>query len=250
MNTNKTSARELAQSVVATLGKMKNADVVVFPPFTYLLEVADIVKSSSVQLGAQDMYFQPDGAFTGEVSLDMLKDCGCTWVMAGHSERRHVINEPDTLINTKLLAALDAGLKVILCIGETLQQRDAGQTDSINTAQLAYGLSGVTAAQMANIVIAYEPVWAIGTGKTATTEDAQAAHKAIRNTLDYWYGAEIANAVRIQYGGSVKPDNAATLFGQNDIDGGLIGGAALKSEAFCAIVQAAAEAKCTAAVSM
>ncbi|MHC4993865.1 MAG: triose-phosphate isomerase [Planctomycetota bacterium] len=169
----------------------------------------------------------------------MLKDLGVGAVLTGHSERRHVIGESDVLINAKTLAALEAGLLTVLCIGEKIEQREAGQTDAINIAQLHYGLAGVTAEQMDNVVIAYEPVWAIGTGKTATTEDAQAAHAAIRGALVGMYGQEVADSVRIQYGGSCKPSNAGELFAQADIDGGLIGGASLKAEDFGAIIAAA-----------
>ena len=215
----------------------------VFPTFPYLQIVGQTLssKNSPIQLGAQDFYHQPNGAYTGEVSLDMLKDVGVSVVLIGHSERRHVLGEPDTLINDKVLAALEADLEIILCIGEKIEQREADKTDHINTGQLGYGLAGVSAAQMARVTIAYEPVWAIGTGKTATSQDAQNTHKVIRQALEFLYNDDIANAVRIQYGGSCKPSNAAELFAQPDIDGGLIGGAALKPDDFLAILQAAAD---------
>ncbi|MEE9211423.1 MAG: triose-phosphate isomerase, partial [Phycisphaeraceae bacterium] len=175
-----------------------------------------------------------------EVSLSMLRDVGVSVVLVGHSERRHVIGETDVLINRKVLAALDGGFEVILCVGEKIEQRQAGQTDAVNTAQLSYGLAGVTAEQMAKVTIAYEPVWAIGTGKTATAADAQAAHTAIRRCLANWYTPPVANATRIQYGGSVKPATAREMFDRPDIDGGLIGGASLQADDFSAIVEAAA----------
>jgi triosephosphate isomerase len=169
----------------------------------------------------------------------MLQDCGVSVVLTGHSERRHVIGETDALVNEKTLAALEAGMHVILCVGEKLEQREKGQTDDINIGQTVLGLAGVKAEQMARVVIAYEPVWAIGTGKTATAADAQGAHQRIRVALGHMFDTSVADAVRIQYGGSVKPGNAAELFGQPDIDGGLIGGAALKADDFVPIVEAA-----------
>jgi len=239
MNTNRSTARTLAAAVSASHRKAVGVEVVICPPFPYLLEVGQAIHGSAVVLGAQDLYHEPDGAFTGEVSAAMLRDCGCSWVLTGHSERRHVIGERDELVNRKTLTALTAGLKVILCIGETRQQREAGQTDEVNTRQLRAGLAGVSAAQMSDLVIAYEPVWAIGTGLTATPEDAQAAHAAIRGALAEIFDATTAQATRIQYGGSMKPGNAAGLMKMSDIDGGLIGGASLNADDFGAIVQAA-----------
>lgn len=240
MNTNRASASALAAAVASAHRDSNAVEVVVFPPFPYLSEVGRGVKGSAVMLGAQDLFYEPDGAYTGEISAAMLLDCGCTWVLAGHSERRHVVGESDELVNRKTLAALAAGLRVILCIGETREQREAGETDAVNTRQLTTGLKGVSADQMNNVVIAYEPVWAIGTGLTATPEDAQAAHAAIRGALSQVFDARTAGATRIQYGGSMKPGNAAGLMAMPDIDGGLIGGASLNAEDFGAIVQAAA----------
>ncbi len=239
MNTNLASAAALAEEVVAkTSNEAEQVEVVVFAPFPYLLKVGGLVAESKVALGAQDVYFEGDGAYTGEISVAMLKDVGCTWVLCGHSERRHVLGESDQLINQKVRASLAGGLKVILCIGETQAQREAGQTDAINIAQLEAGLADVTATVMGEIVIAYEPVWAIGTGLTASPADAQQAHAVIRNGVKALYGATVAESVRIQYGGSMKPGNAAELIGQSDIDGGLIGGAALKGDDFSQIVAA------------
>jgi len=240
MNLDAKGAGALAEALIGAI-RDDRVEVAVFPPFPYLHLVGQWLRESRspIRLGAQDVYHEPNGAFTGEVSCAMLQDLGVAVVLTGHSERRHVLREADDLVNRKTRAALDAGLEVVLCIGETLEQRQAGQTDSINIAQLYYGLAGVPPEQMARVTIAYEPVWAIGTGKTATPGDAQDAHAAIRGALHRMYGPDIAQVVRIQYGGSVKPSNAAELFGQDDVDGGLIGGASLKAEDFAAIVKAA-----------
>lgn len=246
MNTNAASAGALAESVArGVAAEALQCAVAVFPPFVYLREVGGILRKNGgggggVLLGAQDVYFEPDGAFTGEVSLAMLKDCGVEIVLTGHSERRHVIGEGDEIINRKTRAVLEAGLMCILCVGETLAQREGGETDRVNARQVTAGLKGVSAEQMQRVVIAYEPVWAIGTGKTATSADAQDAHVKIRGVIESLYGEAIAERTRIQYGGSVKGSNAAELMDQADIDGGLIGGASLKGEEFLAIVRAAA----------
>ena len=242
MNLNGEKAQALAAAVAQGAPSADAAQVAIFPPFPYLNTAAQAIDGSPVMLGAQDFYHEGDGAFTGEVSLAMLQDLGVSIVLTGHSERRHVIGEPDTLINEKTLAALEAGLHVILCVGEKIEQREAGKTHQINMGQLEYGLAGVSVEQMERVVIAYEPVWAIGTGKTATPEDAQEAHLRIRNCLKFGFqwDPSVGDTIRIQYGGSVKPDNAATLFGQADIDGGLIGGASLKPADYQAIVDAAA----------
>ena len=242
MNLDCTGATALARAVAAGLPPAERVAVLLFPAFPHLGVVAQALSGSVARLGAQDCYHQPDGAFTGEVSLNMLRDAGVAAVLVGHSERRHVIGESDLLVNAKLRAGLEAGMQVVLCVGETLEQRERGQTDAINAAQVRYGLAGVTSAQMDRVAVAYEPVWAIGTGRTATPDDAQAAHAAIRAVLGSAFGSDVAAATRIQYGGSVKPDNAASLFAQPDIDGGLIGGAALEGTAFLAIAAAAAEA--------
>ncbi|MFK7789879.1 MAG: triose-phosphate isomerase [Phycisphaeraceae bacterium] len=241
MNLHQQEAVDLALALADKISG-DSVQVAVFPALPYLLPVATVLheKGAPIAVGAQDVYHESNGAFTGEVSLSMLQDCGVTCVLVGHSERRHVIGETDTLINDKVLASLEAGMDVILAIGEKIEQREAGQTDAINVGQLGYGLAGVTAEQMKRITIAYEPVWAIGTGKTATPEDAQAAHKAIRDALAFQYDQSVADGVRIQYGGSMKPGNAAELLAQGDIDGGLIGGASLKADDFAGIIQAAA----------
>lgn len=230
-------ASELADKVTSDA-----VQVAVFPAFPYLLPVATVLheRGAPIAVGAQNFYAQPNGAYTGEVSLSMLQDCGVSVVLVGHSERRHVIGETDPLINDKVLAALEAGMDVILAIGEQLEQRETGKTDYINTGQLGYGLAGVSDEQMKRVTVAYEPVWAIGTGKTATPEDAQKAHLVIRQAIAFMFDQQVADGVRIQYGGSMKPGNAAELLGQPDIDGGLIGGASLKADDFTAIIQAAA----------
>jgi len=239
MNTNADSAAALAKGVARGAASLSGVEVFVCPPFPYLTLVRDALAGSPVTLAAQDLYHQPDGAFTGEVSTAMLKDCGVGAVLIGHSERRHVIGETDELISLKTRAALDAGLTPVLCIGETLDQREKGETDAVNKRQLLAGLDGVSKAQVASVVIAYEPVWAIGTGKTATPDDAQNAHAQVREVLANLYDRATADATRIQYGGSMKPGNAADLLAKPDIDGGLIGGASLKPDDFLAIVNAA-----------
>jgi len=241
MNTASASASDLAADVAQRVKAFDGVEVAVFPPFPYLVGVNAALgdHASGVRLGAQDLWKDPDGAFTGEVSASMLRDCGCEAVLTGHSERRHVIGESDELVGAKTRAALEAGLTCVLCVGEQLHERETGQTDAVNTRQLRAGLEGVPAASLAKIVIAYEPVWAIGTGKVASPQDAQNAHAHIRALIVELYGAEAAAAMRIIYGGSMKPDNAPGLMTQPDIDGGLIGGASLKGEAFAGIVEAA-----------
>jgi triosephosphate isomerase len=240
MNLDHQASGALAHSLADGFSAGDEMDVAVFPAMAYLQQIASTIreKGSAIQVGAQNFYHEPDGAFTGEVSLAMLHDVGISVVLAGHSERRHVIGESDALINQKVLAALAAGLDVILCVGEKLEQREAKKTDSINAGQLCLGLAGVSGQQMANVTIAYEPVWAIGTGKTASPQDAQEAHEGIRKVLAATFSDQVAQAVRIQYGGSVKPVNAGELFARPDIDGGLIGGASLKADDFLGIINA------------
>ncbi len=241
MNTDLASAVELADNIVAAFGSQSpNCDVILFPPFPYLQAVGKTLGHSGINLGAQDVWPGPNGAFTGEVSTDMLLDLNVTHVIVGHSERRHVIGEPDDLINRKLRASLDAGLHAVFCVGETLEQRQAGQTDLVNIRQLEAGFDGVDAGKLGQVVIAYEPVWAIGTGMTATPEDAENAHRVIRKTLADLYDARIADTIRIQYGGSVKPSNAAALAAKPEVDGFLVGGASLNADDFTAIIRAAA----------
>jgi triosephosphate isomerase len=241
MNTNSSSCIELAQGIAssATETASAKATVAVFPPFVYLQSVIKALGTSSIGVGAQDVYFEPDGAFTGEISTSMLKDIGCTYCLCGHSERRHVIGETDDLINKKLTAAIAGGLLPILCVGELLAEREASKTNDVVTRQLENGLAGLSSEKVSAITIAYEPVWAIGTGLTATPQQAQEVHDFIRKLLADMYSDELADGIRIQYGGSVKPDNSAELMVQPDIDGLLVGGASLKADAFLAIIQGA-----------
>jgi triosephosphate isomerase len=242
MNTDLASAVELADDVVAGCGQLvERCDVAVFPPFPYLQAVGRALGHHGVLLGAQDLYHLPNGAYTGEVSTEMLLDLNVKVVLVGHSERRHVIGEDDDLVNAKLKAALEGGLDAILCVGETLEERQAGRTRQVNVRQLMSGLRDVTADQMGQVTIAYEPVWAIGTGEVATPEDVVTVHKVLRATITDLFDEETSQSVRIQYGGSVKPKDAAGLFLEPDIDGGLIGGASLKAEQFAAIVRSAVE---------
>ena len=238
-----TAAEAVARAVaVAAGGADVKADLAVMPPYVYLAAVIETVRGSPVTVGAQNMYCEPEGAFTGEISVHMLKDIGCRFVILGHSERRHVFGEADDLINQKVVAALAAGVNPILCIGEKLEAREAGRTLEVCEAHVTRGLAGVAAADMARVTIAYEPVWAIGTGKTATPEQAQQVHAEVRALVARLYDARVAQAVRIQYGGSVKPENAAAILSQPDVDGALVGGASLKADAFLAIARAGDEA--------
>jgi triosephosphate isomerase len=239
MFTTSATARQLAAAVVRGLGEEQSVAVAVCPPFPYLLVVAEALKGSRVALGAQNCYHEKEGAFTGEVSPAMLVDVGCRYVILGHSERRHKLGETDAFINRKVHAALAAGLEVILCLGETLQERQANRTEAVLETQLNGSLAGLDAAALRHVVLAYEPVWAIGTGQNATPQQAQEAHAFIRGQIRQRFGEESASALTIQYGGSVKPDNAAVLFGEPDVDGGLIGGASLNADQFLAIVRAA-----------
>lgn len=236
MNKTINEAVELVKEMMTDHGTPTDREVLVCPPFTALQAVSEALKGQSIALGAQNMYCEEKGAYTGDISPLMLKDVGCTYVILGHSERRQVFGEDDALINRKVHTALKHALKPIMCVGESKPQRDAGQAEEIVIAQVRAGLEGVTAQQMREVVIAYEPIWAIGTGDTATPDDAQAMHAAIRKTLTELYDADTAQAIRIQYGGSVKPDNVDILMAQPDIDGALVGGASLKSEDFLRIV--------------
>lgn len=239
MNTRAGAARELAAGVVEATRGNKDVDVAVCPPNIYLAAVADAVAGSSVGLGGQNLYAEEDGAFTGEVNAAMLHDIGCQYIILGHSERRTLMGETDADVSKKLHAALAGNLIPIVCVGETLQQREAEQTDAVVATQIDGSLAGLDDARAAGIVIAYEPVWAIGTGKTATPEQAEAVHKMIRGRLESMFGADVAGQIRIQYGGSVKPGNAKELLGKPNIDGALVGGASLKAADFAAIIAAA-----------
>jgi triosephosphate isomerase (TIM) len=236
MNTDKASAVRLAQHVAA--GLPADVEVGIAPPFVYLDAVAQAIVGSNVLLGAQDVYFEKSGAFTGEISLDMLKDLGVKFVLTGHSERRHVLGEQPALIGKKAHAIYAAGLTLVHCIGEKLEHRDANQTFDICHTQLNELSTAMQDPQ--RLVIAYEPVWAIGTGRNATDAQAQEVHAYIRGAIAKMWNKDFADRVRIQYGGSMKPENAKGLLAQPDVDGGLIGGAALKAESFLAIAKAGA----------
>ncbi len=236
MNLNRAEAVALAKAVAEQSAGVADADLAVCPPSVYLEAVGKALQGSKVGLGAQNMYHEASGAFTGEISAAMLVDLGCRYVILGHSERRHVLGETDADINRKVIAALKAGLTPIVCVGELLSEREAGQTSAVIRRQFDGSLAGVSAADLAKIVIAYEPVWAIGTGKVATPEQAEEVHLDLRKIMTERYNAGLAQQVRIQYGGSVKPNNAAELLSQPDIDGALVGGASLKADDFFGIV--------------
>jgi triosephosphate isomerase len=239
MYTTTAEARNLARAVVDGMGIDERVSVAVCPPFPYLALVGEILKGSRVALGAQNLYPEKEGAFTGEVSPTMLIDLGCKYVILGHSERRHKLGESDTFINQKVRVALAAGLDVILCVGETLDERQADQTEAVLDRQLIQGLAGLPADTLTRLSIAYEPVWAIGSlGHHATPQQAQHAHAVIRRRFGQMFGKKSAQALAIQYGGSVKPDNAAALLGRHGVDGALIGGASLNADQFLAIVRA------------
>ena len=231
MNLDKAGSVKLAQDLVAAL-KGKSNKYMVGVPFVYLDAVAQVLKGSNILLGSQDMAATANGAHTGEVSAEMLKDIGVQVVILGHSERRHEIGESDELINKKVRRALEQGLEVVLCIGELLEDREAGNAEQVCAFQLSADLAGVSEEQMKKVTIAYEPVWAIGTGKTATPADAEAIHKFVRGYIAKLYNQKVADETIIQYGGSMKASNAKELLDQPDIDGGLIGGASLKAETF------------------
>ena len=239
MNLDLASAVALAEGLAKEAGGDKGVDMAVCPPSVYLEAVGKALAGSSVSLGAQNMYHEPKGAFTGEISAAMLNDLGCTYVILGHSERRHVLGESSEDVNLKVHAALDAGLEAIVCVGELLTEREAGQTEAVIRRQFEGSLSGVSVEQMAKVVIAYEPVWAIGTGKVATPQQAEDVHLGLRRLLEERYNGDVAESVRIQYGGSVKPDNAADLMSRPNIDGALVGGASLKADSFMGIVAGA-----------
>jgi triosephosphate isomerase (TIM) len=247
MNTDLASARTLAGDIIVHGRDLfDNCEVVLFPPLPYITQVGDVVRGTPVRLGSQDVFHEPNGAYTGEVSAEMLRDIDVTYVIVGHSERRHTpgLKEPNWLINAKAMAAINAGLTVVHCVGEVLEEREAGDAEQVVLDQLHAGFDGVSNDHMDRVVIAYEPVWAIGTGRTATPDDAQHMHKIIRRAVAEAYDEGVAGSIRIIYGGSVKAANAAGLFGQADIDGGLIGGASLDGDEFIAIVKQALGARC------
>ena len=237
MFNNLTESIQLISELKKTLENFDDkAIVIVFPPFTSLETANELIKNSSIKLGAQNFYYEDKGAFTGEISASMLKSVGCNYVLVGHSERRTIFGETNNLINLKVKQALKNGLIPILCFGETLEERESNITESVIETQLKEGLIGIDLDAYSNIILAYEPVWAIGTGRTATPQQAQDAHKFVRKIIAQIANEEIANKIIIQYGGSVKPENAKELLSQADIDGALVGGACLVADSFYKII--------------
>ncbi|MFX1259243.1 MAG: triose-phosphate isomerase [Promethearchaeota archaeon] len=232
-------AKEMLEEIIPLVKGINTVDIVIAPPYTALIPAYNIVKSTNIKIGAQNMYFEEKGAFTGEISPNFLKAIGVDYVILGHSERREIFKESDAFINKKLKKALSSALKPIVCIGEHLQQREAGHTKEIIQNQVNETFRDLTKEEILKTVIAYEPVWAIGTGKTATPEQAEEIHAFIRELLGQKYDKETTELVRIQYGGSIKPTNAKEIFQQENIDGGLVGGASLEPDSFSKIIKAA-----------
>ena len=240
MNKTASEAGRFVRELAAALSADRSVEIVIAPPFTALESARSALGSvSHITLGAQNMYWEPQGAFTGEISGAMLRDSGCQYVILGHSERRALFGESDEHIHKKVRAALAIGLRPILCVGESLDQRRSGRTEPVVTGQIAAGLAGLSAPELKAVIIAYEPVWAIGTGHAATTEQAVAVHRAIRERIAAGWSADAAEQIRVLYGGSVTPQNAESLLNESDIDGALVGGACLKTESFATIVRAA-----------
>ena len=238
MNLDLRGAIQLAVGLKRELADVAEVDVAVFPPFPFLADVCDALENSSIPVGAQNVHSEAEGAFTGEVAASMLVSVGCQMVIVGHSERRDQFAEANAFLNAKLRAALGAGLRPILCVGEHLAEREAGKAEAVVGEQVAQGLDGFSAEDMERITVAYEPVWAIGTGVTATPEQANDMHGTIRSLVGEMFGPQVAEATRILYGGSMKPANAKALLAEVEIDGGLVGGASLKVDDFVQIVRA------------
>ena len=232
-------ALQLANQIKIKTTDIKKTKMVICPPATALSVVNDVIKDSSVALGAQNLYWEKEGAFTGELSPGMIKSTGATYAIIGHSERRQYFGETDETVNKKIKAALENGLNPILCVGESLEEREANITDKIVSKQISGAFEGLDAVAAAKLIIAYEPIWAIGTGKTATPEQAQEVHKTIRDLIRSLYNDQVADNMVIQYGGSVKPENAQILLSQSDVDGALVGGACLKADSFSEIIHIA-----------
>ncbi len=228
---------ELVTLLKRSVVDINDLEIVVCPPFTSLSDVRELIMDTNIKLGAQDCYWEKEGAFTGEISVSMLKSAGCEYVIVGHSERRQLFGDTNETVNKKAKAVLKEGLKPIVCVGEKLSDRQAGKTFDVVKDHVTNSLSGITGEEMLKVVIAYEPVWAIGTGVNATKEQAEEVHKYIRELLKKIYGAEISGSVRIQYGGSVKPDNIRELISEEDVDGALVGGASLKADSFAQIIK-------------
>ena len=239
MNTTLAEAKALGAAIAKGVGTDARVNVAVMPPYPWLTAVGETLTGSAVALGAQDVYHEKKGAFTGEVSPAMLIGAGCKYAIIGHSERRHILGETDLTVNQKVHTALEEGLHVILCVGETLAERERNLQERVFQRQVFAACAGLTDEQFGRLTFAYEPVWAIGTGKVATPEQAQQAHANIRAKMRLFYGEKIADALPMLYGGSVAPDNAAGLVHQPDVDGALVGGASLKADSFLAIVKAA-----------
>jgi triosephosphate isomerase len=240
MNKTVAEARDLVAQILRELGDFQGVDVVLCPPFTAMAGVSEAITGSLVDLGAQNMHANGAGAYTGEIGAPMLRELFCHYVILGHSERRTLFGESDGIVNEKVESALNANLQPIVCVGETMEERDSGAMADIVERQVRGSLRGLPEEAFSSLILAYEPVWAIGTGRTATPEQAQEVHALIRSVVASMAGESVAESLRIQYGGSVKPDNAADLFSQNDIDGGLIGGASLDARSFAEIVRAGA----------
>ncbi len=236
MNSTAEEGVTLTNELLSLIEDVADVDVVLAPPFTSLDRIGNIIKDNPVRLSAQNFFMEPEGAYTGEISAAMLLGVGCVHVIIGHSERRQLFGETDETINKKTAVALNTGLKPIVCVGEVLEEREAGKALEIVTGQVRKALLDINSEDMGKVVVAYEPVWAIGTGKTATPDDAQEVHRAIRDLLVELYNRKIADSVRIIYGGSVKPDNVDSLMAMADIDGALVGGASLKAESFARLV--------------
>ena len=236
MNKAAAAGKELVEALKPLVADVTEAENVVCPTYTTLNAVVAAAAGSNIKVGAQNVHWAENGAFTGEISAEMLVSSGVEYVIIGHSERRQYFGETDATVNARMKAALKAGLKVIVCVGETLEEREGNKTNEVLGRQIKEGFADIAAADMANIIVAYEPVWAIGTGKTATPEMAEETHKFIRETVSAIFGGDVAGALRIQYGGSMKPENARELVAQADIDGGLIGGAALKADSFAKLI--------------
>lgn len=243
MNLLRDSSLQLVHQLLDTLHPSSSVEVAIMPPSVYLHDVGAALRGSHIGLGAQNLYHQDEGAFTGEISGKMLKDLGCSYVILGHSERRQYFAETDGTVNQKTLASFKYGLTPIVCVGETLEERESDRTSTVIETQVRGSLANLTPEQMESTVVAYEPVWAIGTGRTASPEQAEEVHLHIRSLLTDMFGGDTAHRVRIQYGGSVKADNALELLGKPNIDGALVGGASLKADSFGAIVEAAKKAK-------
>lgn len=237
MNKTITESMELANSLKRSLYDVSEIEIAICPPFTSLSDVKEVIMDTNIKLGAQNVCWEREGAFTGEVSCAMLRGVGCEYVIIGHSERRQFFGETNAAVNKKTRAALDAGLKPIVCVGEKLEERKAGEAFDVVKDHVGNSLAGLTREQMLKTVIAYEPVWAIGTGVNATKEQAQEMHRYIRVLLEKMFDAEASKSVRIQYGGSVKPENIKELISQEDVDGALVGGASLKADSFTQIVK-------------